>query len=67
MFPRKTRSAAQLIGCTLPALRSAIACGKLAPPGKDESGDFLWQAEDIERAKRILAIDLRKHREVVHA
>jgi hypothetical protein len=60
MLPLKTRSAAKAIGVSLPALRSALGSGKLAPPAKDESGDFIWWPEDIERAKSVMLHDRRR-------
>lgn len=35
MLPLKTREAAGRIGTTVPALRAALATGKLTPPAKD--------------------------------
>jgi hypothetical protein len=57
----KTPVAARMIGATLPQLRAAITNGKLAPPERrDESGHFLWDTEDLERARAALAVDRRR-------
>lgn len=58
--PLKTRAAARELNVSLSKLRAAIGSGKLDPPAKDESGDFQWAEEDLERARQVLATDLRR-------
>jgi len=59
-LPRKTRSAAAAIGATVAQIMAAIYAGKLTPPAKDESGDYVWSDEDLERARQALATDRRR-------
>lgn len=61
-LPLKTRSAALAIGATVAQLRGAISNGKLDPPEKDASGDYLWTDEDLDRARAALAVDRRRKR-----
>ena len=55
-LPLKTPAAARALGVTYWRLVSAIRCGRLAPPAKDSSGDFVWTEEDLERARAALAV-----------
>jgi hypothetical protein len=34
---------------------AALRTGKLAPPRKDSSGDYVWSDADVERLKKVLA------------
>jgi hypothetical protein len=64
----KTSQAIRSLGTTYYRLISALRCGKLPPPAKDCSGDFIWTPKDIENARRALAVDLRRRkREAVTA
>ena len=40
------------------------AYGRVPAPGKDESGNYVWWPEDIERARQGLAVDRRRRQEV---
>lgn len=52
---RKTPVAAREVPCTYTQLISLIRYGKIDPPARDTSGDFVWLDEDIERARQALA------------
>jgi hypothetical protein len=54
MLPRKTLSPRVKRGITLPRLYCPIRNGKLAPPAKDSSGDYVWLDEDMERLFQVL-------------
>jgi hypothetical protein len=54
MLPRKTPLAAREAGITLRRLYGLIRNGKLAPPAKDSSGDYVWLDEDMERLFQVL-------------
>lgn len=58
----KTRSAVKVLGTTYYKLIEAIRGGRLQAPVKDESGDYWWTDEDLERARQALATDRRKNR-----
>jgi predicted site-specific integrase-resolvase len=60
----KTAEAARLLGVTYARLFSLIRSGRLVSPRKDGSGDYVWVAEDVDRARSALAVD-RRRREVV--
>jgi hypothetical protein len=59
---RKTPKAALEVGegVTYMNLYNLIRNGKIPPPERDSSGDFIWSDADIERARKALA--LRKRR-----
>jgi hypothetical protein len=59
-LPRKTPQAAQLLGITYWHLLSLLRAGKLAPPGRDSSGHYLWADADLEAAKRAIGTDRRR-------
>jgi hypothetical protein len=52
---RKTPVAARELGVPYYVLTGLLRYGKIDPPGRDSSGDFLWTDADIERARQILA------------
>jgi hypothetical protein len=56
----KTRKVARDLGTTPTTLYNALARGKLAPPPKDEDGQFVWRRADVVRARKALAVDLRR-------
>jgi hypothetical protein len=60
----KTREVlAALGGIPYHRLAGALRSGKIAPlPAKDVSGDLIWAAEDVERARQALARDGRRER-----
>jgi predicted site-specific integrase-resolvase len=60
MLPRKSPTAAQELGISYARLINLMRSGKLAPPKKDSSGDYLWTEADMEAARKALMIDRRK-------
>jgi hypothetical protein len=58
-LPIKTTAAVAALGTTYHRLIGLIRFGKIGPPEKDISGDYLWTPGDLERARQALAIDLR--------
>jgi hypothetical protein len=56
----KTRQVATLLGTNVGRLLAAIYHDRFPAPGKDASGDLIWLAEDIERARAALKIDRRR-------
>jgi hypothetical protein len=52
---RKTPVAARELGVSYWRLVNLLRSGKLTPPGRDSSGDFIWDDADIERARAALA------------
>jgi hypothetical protein len=54
----KTSAAAKELRVTYPVLFDLIRRGKLRPPQKDSSGDYIWSAADLERARAALT---RRH------
>jgi hypothetical protein len=60
MKTRKTRQVCEVLGTNVNKIWAAMRSGKLGPPAaRDCSGDFLWTEQEIEAARRALAIDLR--------
>jgi len=45
-----TREVARLLGVSVGLLTKAVWCGRVDPPEKSPSGNFLWTENDIERA-----------------
>jgi hypothetical protein len=43
-------------------LMTRIRSGKLPPPRKDSSGDFVWSDEDIARVRQLKALPKRQRR-----
>jgi hypothetical protein len=63
-MPRKTPAAARELGVTVYRLHSLIRGGKLPPPQKDTSGDFIWTDADLDRALQALTLDRRRRHAV---
>jgi hypothetical protein len=57
---RKTPMAARELGITYCQLIGLLRYGKITPPQRDSSGDFVWQDADLARARK--ALDARRHR-----
>jgi hypothetical protein len=55
----KTGEALEQLGVTHHRLIGLFRSNKIARPGRDRAGDYDWQPDDIEAARRALAIDLR--------
>ena len=51
---QSTRQAAKTLGIRPDALARAVWIGRLDPPEKSPSGDFLWTQQDIDRASWVL-------------
>jgi hypothetical protein len=51
----KTKGAAAYLGVSYWRLINLVRFGKIAPPAKDASGDFLWLEGDLERARKAFA------------
>jgi hypothetical protein len=56
----KTPVAARELGVSYHRLIGLIRFEKIAPPGRDSSGDYAWGAEDLERARRALDAGRRR-------
>jgi hypothetical protein len=56
----KTVGVARLLGVNYQRLWNLIRSGRLDPPRKDESGDYVWDNDDIDRARAALSIDRRR-------
>src|SRR5262249_6703348 len=56
----KTSAVARLLGIQYVQLFSLIRNGRLEPPSKDSSGDYVWLPEDVERARQALALLRRR-------
>jgi hypothetical protein len=54
MIYRKTPVAAKELGVTYHVLVGLMRYGKLEPPGRDSSGDYVWTDHDMERAHQAL-------------
>jgi hypothetical protein len=50
----KTQTVVRKLGTTYWALVALMRSGKLRPPRKDVSGDFVWSKSDVQVAKRLL-------------
>jgi hypothetical protein len=51
----KTPGVCRELSCTYSLLANLMRSGRLAPPQKDSSGDFVWTPADVERARAALA------------
>jgi hypothetical protein len=49
-----TRQVARLLDVTVSLLTKAVWDGRIAPPEKSPSGNFLWTLADIDRASWVL-------------
>jgi hypothetical protein len=64
----KTPVAVLELGTTYHKLIGLIRFGKIDPPGRDSSGDYLWTDADLARARKALDAARRpRQREAVHA
>jgi hypothetical protein len=52
---RKTAAVARQLGKPYWRLWYLISSGKIPAPARDDSGDYIWSAQDIERARQALA------------
>jgi hypothetical protein len=51
---RKTPVAARELGTTYHRLIGLLRFGKIDPPARDTSGDYVWTDADLERARQAL-------------
>jgi hypothetical protein len=58
-MPLKSPEAARQINCGYWRLMNLIRSGRLLPPAKDSSGDYVWNHDDIHRARAALQVDRR--------
>ena len=49
-----TKQAAKILGVTVSRLHQAVWLERVPPPAKGPSGAFVWTAEDLRRAYRVL-------------
>jgi hypothetical protein len=63
----KTSAVARLLGIPYTRLFALIRYGHLAPPPKDESGDYIWSDADVNRAREALAASLRRNAKAARA
>ena len=56
----KSRTVAAQLGVTYWTLFNLLRNRQIDPPAKDDSGDFIWMPDDVERARR--AIQARRDR-----
>jgi hypothetical protein len=59
-LPLKTPVAARELGVTYHQLVGLLRFAKISPPPRDSSGDYLWFAADLERARRALKAGRRQ-------
>jgi hypothetical protein len=64
---RKTPAAARELGVSYETLYGLLRYDKMAPPGRDTSGDYVWTDADLDRARRALAQSRRRGRKGVSA
>jgi hypothetical protein len=57
---RKSPVAARELGISYHQLVGLTRYGKITPPARDSSGDFLWSDQDLEHARAALA-KMRRH------
>jgi hypothetical protein len=68
MHHRKTPIAARELGVSYHRLINLVRFGKIVPPLRDTSGDYLWTDDDLGRARAALATVRRpKQQGAVHA
>jgi hypothetical protein len=58
----KGRAAARAAGMGYDRLMGLIRSGRLDPPVKDSSGDYVWTPADLERARQAGKVDRRRKR-----
>ena len=55
-YPVKTPVAAHKLGVTYHQLTGLLRFGKIEPPRRDSSGDYLWTVADLGRARLALKV-----------
>jgi hypothetical protein len=61
----KTPVACRILGVPYDTVMNAIRRGRLEPPQKDSSNDYIWTQEDIDRAREFLKSRKRRRQGVV--
>ena len=51
----KTMAVAAELGVPYHRIFGLLRSGKIVPPGKDTSGDYIWTERELEMARRALA------------
>jgi hypothetical protein len=59
-MPIKSKEAAEQLGISYWRLQSMLRSKKFPPPDKDASGDYVWTAHDLGRARAALSVDYRR-------
>ena len=57
---RSTKEVALYLGVSTARLSRAVWDGRINPPNKGPGGAFMWDAEAIHEARRVLNIDMEK-------
>jgi hypothetical protein len=57
---RKSPEAAKELGISYASLVGLLRYGKIEPPPKDSSGDYIWMDTDLDRARRAIAAMRRR-------
>jgi hypothetical protein len=52
----KTSAVARQLGIPYYVLFDLIRHGRMEPPEKDSSGDYVWTAADVERARQAMSL-----------
>ena len=63
----KTAAAAKELGVEYFGLFNLIRFGKLRPPAKDTSGDYIWSSADLDRVRQVLAAKRKRRAKAVPA
>jgi DNA-binding transcriptional MerR regulator len=58
---KKTSAAASALQVPYYTLMALLRYGRITPPQKDSSGDYVWTDDDLERARIALANRGRRH------
>lgn len=61
---RKTTIVARELNTTYHRVIGLIRFNKIPPPERDSSGDFIWTAEDVERAREALQAQANRRKAV---
>jgi hypothetical protein len=57
---RKTPRAAREVGIKYFRLIALMRTGRLEPPARDDSGDYVWTEADMKRLRAVLASQAKK-------
>jgi hypothetical protein len=59
-LPKKTAAVARELGVSYCRLFGLIRYGKLSPPARDSSGHYIWDACQIDKARKLLRAEERE-------